>query len=165
MASVLTFMPAIFSGVLLAHLLWPERTFWAVAVKFFLGIGLGLGLRSLSYFLYLLVFAGRHVYLLVELGTTLLLVFLTVLAERRAGTTSWSKLLLPHTVLFQRIALAVAAGVVVLSLLATSSYLLRRRQGDWDAWMMYNRAARFLYIDQANWLELVLTQDGSDLPR
>jgi hypothetical protein len=41
---------------------------------------------------------------------------------------------------------------VVVSLLSTANYLLRRRQGDWDAWMMYNRAARFMYKDQANWL-------------
>ncbi len=151
-SALLAFFPAILNGVLLAHLLWPERSFWAVAVKFFLGIGLGLGLRSLFYFLYLLVLAGHHAYLLVDLGSTLLLILLTVLAERRAGMAAWSKFVLPHTVMMQRIALAVAAAVVILSLFATSSYILRRRQGDWDAWMMYNRAARFLFIDQANWL-------------
>jgi hypothetical protein len=43
--------------------------------------------------------------------------------------------------------------VFVVSLLSTASYLLRRKQGDWDAWMMFNRAARFVYRDPANWLE------------
>jgi hypothetical protein len=47
----------------------------------------------------------------------------------------------------------VSGIVFVVSLLSTASYLLRRRQGDWDAWMMYNRAARFIHFDQANWRE------------
>ena len=45
-------------------------------------------------------------------------------------------------------------GVIFLvSLGSTASYILRRKQGDWDAWMMYNRAARFIYRDQTNWLQ------------
>ena len=49
--------------------------------------------------------------------------------------------------------LAVAGVVFLISLLSTVNYLLRRRQGDWDAWMMYNRVVRFAYLDQAHWLQ------------
>jgi hypothetical protein len=53
----------------------------------------------------------------------------------------------------QRLIVLIGGIVSVSSLLATANYLLRRRQGDWDAWMMYNRAARFVYFDQANWMQ------------
>jgi hypothetical protein len=152
MQALVVFLPALLSGILLAHLLWPERSFWALAFKLFLGIGLGMGLRSLLYFLYLLALPGRHAYIFFDLALLLVLVGLTIVFERRLGPSSWSHFSLPRTTQIQRIAVAVAGVVVIIGLLSTANYLLRRRQGDWDAWMMYNRAARFLFADQANWI-------------
>ncbi|MBK9600322.1 MAG: hypothetical protein IPO36_00515 [Anaerolineales bacterium] len=48
----------------------------------------------------------------------------------------------------------ILAGIVFLTTaLGILNYSRQRAQGDWDAWMIYNRAARFLYRDQANWQE------------
>jgi hypothetical protein len=153
MLPLLAFLPAILTGVLIAHLLWPERSFWGLALKLFLGIGLGMGVRSLIYFLYLMLLPARHLYLWIELALLLLLIGLTIRMEREAGKVGWSQFSFPTTTKLQRMAVVVAAVVVGLSLLSSANYLLRRRQGDWDAWMMYNRAARFMYNDQANWLD------------
>ena len=40
--SILVFLPPMLAGVLIVHLLWPERGWKAGWVKVFLGIGLGL---------------------------------------------------------------------------------------------------------------------------
>lgn len=151
MGAILVFIPAILSGVLLAHILWPERAPGFLVFKFFLGIGLGLGLRSLLYFFHLLVLPAQHGFVYVDLGFLLCLCLLAGAMERRRrppAEASNSQPVLAGTPRF----LVIFAGVVlVISLLATANYLLRRRQGDWDAWMMYNRAARFIYYDQSHW--------------
>ncbi|HEY5984257.1 MAG TPA: glycosyltransferase family 39 protein [Anaerolineales bacterium] len=149
---MLIFVPAIISGTLLAHILWPDRSFWSVLFKVFLGIGLGLGLRSLLYFLYLLAFPGSNAFIYVE-GTALLaLLAIAATRELRRPRPDWNHALPSKPTRIQGIVLAIGSLVCILSLLATANYLLRRRQGDWDAWMMYNRAARFIYFDQAHWL-------------
>jgi hypothetical protein len=60
---------------------------------------------------------------------------------------------MPGLTRIQGILVGLGCVVLLVSLSSTVSYLLRRKQGDWDAWMMFNRAARFIYRDQANWLE------------
>jgi hypothetical protein len=153
MVAVPAFIPALVSGALLTHILWPDRGFWALITKFFLGIGIGLGLRSLLYFIYLLVLPDRHLFIYFDLA---LLASLTVIAagrERMSGKWDWSQVR-PARLSGSQCVLVIVSGIVFLvSLLGTANYLLRRRQGDWDAWMMYNRAARFIHFDQANWRE------------
>jgi len=149
--TALVFVPALLNGVLLADLLWPARTASALALKLFLGIGIGLGLRSLLYFIYLLVLPAQHAFIYVDLASTAALLGLLLLRNQKSGAASSDNPMPPLT-RFDRVAAVIAAIVVVVSLLSTANYLLRRRQGDWDAWMMYNRAARFLHMDQAHWL-------------
>ncbi len=150
---ILVFLLPILSGALLVHLLWPERHLKSLVLQAFLGIGVGLGLNSLTYFVYMSFFAGQHWFFAVQVFTLLLLVLLTVWKEWRrtgAGQLQWRPLRLPPV----QTALLCAGGLVFLiSLGSTASYILRRRQGDWDAWMMFNRAARFVYRDQVNWLQ------------
>src|SRR5512143_1795013 len=148
---VIAFLLPILSGALLAHLLWPDRQPANLALKLFLGIGIGLGLNSLSYFLYLSFFAGQHWFLAVQAVTFVLLLSLAVW-QRRRQTTPTAAAPIPRLSIAQSIFLALSGLVFLISLLSTASYILRRRQGDWDAWMMFNRAARFFYRDQPNWL-------------
>ena len=153
MGAVLVFTPAILSGMLLVHILWPDRTFWSIIFKACLGIGIGLGLRSLLYFLYLLILPGHNAFIYIDLVCLGCLLIIAAARELRGGRSGWSPGLLPSLTPTQH-ALVIISGIVfVISLLSTANYLLRRRQGDWDAWMMYNRAARFVYFDQAHWLE------------
>ncbi|MGE5073475.1 MAG: hypothetical protein ACM3MF_08615 [Anaerolineae bacterium] len=149
----LVFLLPVLSGVLLVHLLWPDRSLSALALKFFLGIGTGLGINSLLYFVYLRVFAGQHWFIYVQLASLILLIGLNTWRERQIElpwpTLSWSA----HLPGVTKVLLTAAAAVFLISLLSTASYILRRRQGDWDAWMMFNRAARFIYRAQSNWLD------------
>ncbi len=147
------FLLPILTGGLLVHLLWPDRQIKNLVLKAFLGIGIGLGIASLSYFVYMLLFAGQHWFLVIQLVTLLALGAASVWREWN-GRKEWrlqeraAPLSRPQTVL-----LGLSALVFLISLGSTASYILRRRQGDWDAWMMFNRAARFIYRDQPNWLQ------------
>lgn len=143
------FLLPILIGAMAVHLLWPERDFKILFFKAFLGIGLGLGLSSLLYFLYLFFFAGGRWFILVQLAIFFVLLGVTIWKERKQAWPVLPRWNLTRT---QTILSAVALIIFLISLASTASYLLRRKQGDWDAWMMYNRAARFVYRDQANWL-------------
>ena len=154
----------ILSGGMFVHLIWPEREIKILCFKFFLGIGVGLGFSSLFYFLYLFAFAGQRWFVFIQLAIFLILLVLTVRAENKRGSFSLPRFTLkppssaagtPPKALSrtQIVLVGIAAVVFIVSLLGTGSYLLRRQQGDWDAWMMYNRAARFIYRDQPHWLE------------
>ena len=149
---VLVFLLPIVSGGLLVHLLWPNRELKSLVLKAFLGVGIGLGINSLSYFLYMSLFAGQHWFVAVQLATLLILTAATIRRERKqaaAWMSPWRPVRLPH---MQYALLGLGGLIFLVSLGSTASYILRRRQGDWDAWMMYNRAARFVYRDQSNWL-------------
>lgn len=144
------FLLPVLSGGMFVHLLWPERDISLLSFKVFLGIGIGLGLSSLLYFLYLFAFAGRHWFVFLQLAIFLGLLAITVRTERERGSFSMPRFNLSRT---QFILAGIAAIVLVVSLFGTASYLLRRQQGDWDAWMMYNRSARFIFRDQPHWLD------------
>ncbi len=153
MGIILIFLLPILSGGLLVHLLWPERDVKSLLLKVFLGVGIGLGINSITYFLYMSLFAGQHWFVAVQIATLLGLAAATVWAERRragAPALTWRPLKLPR---MQYALLGFSGLVFLVSLGSTASYILRRRQGDWDAWMMFNRAARFIYRDQSNWLQ------------
>ena len=144
------FLLPVLSGGMFVHLLWPERDLKLLFFKFFLGIGVGLGLSSLLYFLYLFAFAGRHWFVFIQLAIFLILLAFTIWKENKRGKFSLPRFSLTHTQIFLA---GIAAVVFIVSLLGTASYLLRRQQGDWDAWMMFNRSARFIYRDQPHWLD------------
>ena len=148
---VIVYLLPVLSGGLLAHLLWPDRKAANLALKAFLEIGIGLGLNSLSYFLYLSFFAGQHWFIAVQVLTFLLLLSLNVWRSRLQRIPE-ARPAAVHLSRAQSVLLAFSGLVFLISLASTASYILRRRQGDWDAWMMFNRAARFVYRDQPHWL-------------
>lgn len=147
---IVIFLLPILIGAMVVHLLWPERDFKILVFKAFLGIGVGLGLSSLLYFLYLFLLAGQRWFIFIELAIFLVLSFIVIQKERKQGWPPLPRLDFTHT---HTILSILALIVFLISLASTASYLLRRKQGDWDAWMMYNRAARFVYRDQTQWLE------------
>jgi hypothetical protein len=152
MILVIFILPTL-TGVLLVHLFWPDKGMLHLAFKAFLGVGIGLGITSLSYFLYMSFYAGQHWFIVVQAMTFLILLIATVWqARKRSGEAARTGSLGAPSRL-QYIFAALSGIVCLVSLASTMSYILRRKQGDWDAWMMYNRAARFIYRDQANWLQ------------
>ncbi len=147
------FLIPILTGGLLVHLFWPDREGKALILKFFLGIGIGLGLCSLLYFLYMLFFAGQHWFIVIQLAIFTGLLAITIWEEKKQGWDFPKPWKLVRLTNMQGILVGFSCVVFLISLSNTASYLLRRKQGDWDAWMMFNRAARFVYLDPANWLE------------
>ncbi|MGA7194260.1 MAG: hypothetical protein WBW94_11580 [Anaerolineales bacterium] len=147
--SILVFLPSIFSGIVIVHLLWPERGWKIIWVKIFLGIGLGLGQASLLDFIYMLLFSNENGFLFVQLALFVGLLIIVIVRERTN-----LRLALPR-IRFGRLQIILLAGLLIVTILSALSAVnvwAREPHGAWDAWMMYNRAARFIYRDQPGWL-------------
>ncbi len=143
----LVYLPAVLAGGLLVHGLWHGSQPGRLLFKFGLGIGLGLGLTSLITFLILLLTNRLIGFMAIQF--TLLACGL-VLTWR-----NWkNNPLIPERFTFTRLQKTIL-GVFVLALLVTASayaiYAVMTPTGRFDAWMIYNRTARFIYRDPANW--------------
>jgi hypothetical protein len=147
--TILVFSLPVLTGTLIAHLLWVGKNNLSnLTLKLSLGIGVGLGISSLSYFIYLIFFAGNPYFVCVELAILLIVVAAVYLKNKTTAQVSAPRL----GVNFLQIAILVIAGVVsVSSLLGVVNYARQRTRGDWDTWMIYNRAARFIYRAPATW--------------
>ena len=147
--SILVFLPSILTGILMVHLLWSDRG-WKVAwVKVFLGFGLGLGQASLLDFIYMLLFSNENGFLFVQLALFTGLLIAVIVRERKNLRLTFPQVQLSR---LQLILLAGLIIVTILSALSAVNVWVREPHGAWDAWMMYNRAARFIYRDQHGWL-------------
>jgi hypothetical protein len=156
--SILVYIPAVAIGFLLVHLLWPERGLFALLFKFFLGIGAGLGLTSLLYFIILLVIPIGFPFLTLQIIILLILLFITFRRERNMqyatrNISSRSEAeRTPHvTHYLSLITYYLLLASILITLASFINFSIRRDQGAFDAWMIYNRAARFIFRDPANW--------------
>jgi hypothetical protein len=147
--SISVFLPSILAGLLIVHLLWPERGWKVTWVKIFLGIGLGLGQASLLDFIYMLLFSNENGFLFVQLALFAGLLIVVIFRERKNLRLTFPRVQLSR---WQIILLAGLLIVIILSALSAVNVWAREPHGAWDAWMMYNRAARFIYRDQPGWL-------------
>jgi hypothetical protein len=147
--SLLAFSLPILTGTLIVHLLWiGKNNPIELLLKLFLGMGLGLGISSLLYFAYLIFFAGRPYFLYVELALFFIVLAAVYTKHKKTVYVPSPRL----SVSFLQIVILIIAGFVsVSSFLGLINYSRQRGHGDWDAWMIYNRAARFIYRDQETW--------------
>ena len=146
--SALIFLPSIFSGTLIVHLLWPEKNLLAYLLKFSLGTGLGLGISSILYFLVLQI-APVHVNMLtVQIILLILLLAIMFLRERKQTR---EEMHLPVLSYLQWILLGIFFLASVIAVLVFINMIISRPQGVLDAWSIWNRAARFIYRDPENW--------------
>jgi len=148
--SFLVLLPAMISGGLLVHLIWSDRAVKSVFFKIFLGIGLGLGLNSLLYFLYLLIFNHPSGFFGVQILVLLALVAVTIFRERQhhCGKLAFN---LPNRM--QMMILVPTGAMLILALATYVTVSLRKPQGAWDSWMIYNRAARFIFRGGTHWAD------------
>ena len=146
--SFLILLPSIVSGGILTHLIWPDKEFKSILFKLFLGIGIGLGLNSLLVFIYLLIFDRQPGLFVVQILIMVVLVSMLIVRERsfRFMPVAFK---LPGRK--QMLFLALAGGMVILALTIYVTVSLRKPQGAWDSWMIYNRAARFIYRGGDHW--------------
>ena len=139
----------ILTGTLIVHLLWIEKNNpIELLLKLSLGSGLGFGISSLLYFVYLIFFAGRPYFLLVELAVFFIALATAYFKHKKMEQQTSPRL----SANFLQIALLAIAGFVsILSFIGLVNYSIQRAHGDWDAWMIYNRSARFIYLSRENW--------------
>jgi len=148
LSSFLIFLPTILSGSLIVHLLWPERRPMALLLKLSLGVGLGMGISSILYFMILVVAPGRVNMLLV---TFILFAMLSLAVLVREQGRQWDQPRFPRLSGLQWglvTAMVVALGFMTLTFF---NLILSRPQGAFDAWSIWDRAARFIYRDPQNW--------------
>jgi hypothetical protein len=147
--SLLTFLPPILIGALLIHLVWSDRnTLLDWLLKLSLGTGLGLGLSSLLFYLHLTFFPGSPYFLVVEI---VILLALTVIAFRKHKMTPHAPAPKSRLTIFQIAILSIGLLMSVISFLGLVNYSRQRAHGDWDAWMIYNRSARFIFRGGEAW--------------
>lgn len=133
---------AVLAGFGLIHLVWKNDTFWALALKSFLGIGAGLGITSCLYFLRLLLFPGQGGYLLIQTGFLGAILIALGLRRRFAFGSALSRLSISPLQVF----LGFAAGVVLLaSIYYVITFARLMPHGDYDAHAIWNLRARSIY--------------------
>lgn len=143
---LLVYFPAILVGFFLVHLIWPQRDLMGLLLTFFLGIGAGLGLTSFLYFIVLLLAPSGTFFISLQLAVLVVLLLLILYRERN---TKWSfsfQLTRPQLFLFLAFCI-----FLLITLASFINFSVRRDQGAFDAWMIYNRAARFIYRDTTHW--------------
>jgi hypothetical protein len=146
--SFLTYLPAMLVGSLVIHLVWPNRRPMALLFKMSLGIGLGLGMGSMLYFAILLVAPNRVNMVLLQVLLAGALAAVIFMRDRGPG---WNIFRVPAFSALQW-ALLAAAGIALIFLgLTFVSLSVSRPQGAFDAWSIWDRAARFIYRDPENW--------------
>jgi hypothetical protein len=146
--SFVTFLPAILSGTLLIHLLWSERKPSAFLLKFSLGIGLGLGISSIIFFLLLQIAPGHINMLSLQITLLIFLMTITFFQERKQ---KWNGINPPRLSYLQWILVGAAFLALLVSVFIFVNTITSRPQGEYDAWSIWNRAARFIYRDPENW--------------
>lgn len=144
------FLLSISSGVLIVHLIWNDEEVAALLFKLFLGVGVGLGVTSFAYFLFLLFFAGQHFFIYIQIGIFLIVLLISFSRGRVKYKTDFRAIKLNS---WQVGLLITALLTIVFSISGAMSVWMHRPSGTWDAYMIYNRTARFIYRDQTNWLE------------
>lgn len=146
--SFLYFAPSILTGSLIVHLLWRDERPLALLLKLSLGIGMGLGINSILYFLSLLATSGKLNILPLQLLLASVLTAVAFLQKRRVRPNAWSmKSSRP-----QAIILVLAVSAFAFAVMAFINSFDARPQGAFDAWGIWNRAARFIYRDPENWI-------------
>ena len=140
----------VFPGALIVHLIWDDEDIAALLLKLFLGIGVGLGITSLEYFLYLLFFAGQHFFIYIQVGISLVVLLISISRGKIRYKISFPRFQLK----FWQLGLLVTVILTIMfSTLGALAVWNHRPSGTVDAYMIYNRTARFVYRDQANWLQ------------
>jgi len=147
--SLLIFILPILTGTLIAHLLWAGRKSpLDLILQLSLGTGLGLGISSLLYYVYLIFFAGSPYFLYVELALFFAALAATYWTYKKAAHVPTRRL---NMTFLQIVILLIAGAVSASSFLGLVTYSRQRAYGDWDAWMIFNRSARFIYRSPETW--------------
>ena len=146
--SLLYILIPILSGIFLTHLIWQERDSKSILLKVFLGTGIGIGVNSLFYFIYLLLFNHRSGYFIFQISYLIILVIIIFFREKNA-LRSFKNFVLPSRL--QIFFLAITGVMITFALSIFFTTATRNLYGQWDAWAIYNRTARFIFRGDVQW--------------
>lgn len=148
LTSLLIFSIPILSGILLVHLIWPVKGSVFFLLKLALGLGLGMGFNSIIYFLMLLVAPAFQGHLFLSASILILLLIMALLKERN---NQWPIIKITQISRGQWVLISITSIAFIFSGLTFFNLTKSRPQGSYDAWGIWNRAARFIYRDLENW--------------
>ncbi len=142
-------------GILLIFLFLPSLKGGAAgpAFRFFAGGGLGIGVTSCLYFVCLLNGLTRYL-LAIDLGVCLFLRMLCFILFKRPAAIAEQTL--PEAGKRSRFPILLAAIFsveLVASLVSLIFAFLKEPHGKWDAWLIWNMHARFLFRGGDHWLD------------
>ena len=144
-------MSAVLIGVTLVHVFFPLRKRGAFLLKISLGTGLGLGITSCVLFFSLFIFGPQYalvpeiVLVIMALGVWMFMIKKRVPAEVNLSPAGREKFKYAHI-------LAVVFGVSLLSSLVSFAVSVAQEpHGKWDAWLIWNMHARFIYRAGEHW--------------
>ena len=143
----IVYLPAVLAGGLLVHALWQGAQPGRLLIKFGLGIGLGLGLTSLFTFL-ILLFTNRLIGIMPIQLVLLLGGIVLTWRNRKTNPLFPERFTLTR---LQKIILGTFAFTILVTVSAYALYAITTPTGRFDAWMIYNRTARFIFRDPMNW--------------
>jgi len=151
---VSSFLLPVAVGVLIGLLLLPPQKYrLSPALRLLIGGGMGLGITSLAGFL-LLPLAGSRYFLLRESALLALALALGWLAYRRGGFTG--AFARPESAGQKRSGVLFYFVPVVITVSAAVSFALTtlaEPHGKWDAFLIWNMHARFLFRSGADWMD------------
>ncbi|MBN2438901.1 MAG: hypothetical protein JXL20_09920, partial [Deltaproteobacteria bacterium] len=154
---IISFIVSLFlsltGGILLTFLLYPSPKGGSAgpAFRFFAGGGLGLGIASCLYFVCLLTGLTRYLPA-IDLGICLLVGIPCFILSRRSAAGRGQPL--PQTGEKFRFPILLS-GIFSVELIASlGSFIfafLKEPHGKWDAWLIWNMHARFLFRGGEHW--------------
>jgi len=148
--SLFSLLPPVISGGMLAHIIWPDKGSKSILLKLFLGTGIGLGVNSLINFIYLLLFNHLAGFWGLQILVLTILLLIVLFREREYRLTKF----MFHPPDRTQIGFLFIAGMmVILALVIYTTVSLRKPQGAWDSWMIYNRAARVIHRGGDQWAD------------
>ncbi len=143
----LVHLPSVLAGMLLIHQILPGNQPSRLVFKLGLGAGLGLGATSLLYFILLLITNSLSGYIFIPI--TLLGIGLYLTWHNRIQNPIFPTIY--SLTKLQKYLLAAFCLLVLTSLGSFMIHALMNSHGGFDAWMIYNRIARFFYRGGINW--------------
>jgi hypothetical protein len=148
---IASLVSAVVIGVTLVHIFFPLRKRGAFLLKISLGTGLGLGITSCVLFLSLFIFGPRFslvpeiVLVIMALGAWMFMIKKRVPAEVNLSPAGREKFKYGH------ILAAVFGFSLLSSLVSFAVSVAQEPHGKWDAWLIWNMHARFIYRAGEHW--------------
>lgn len=152
----LAMLISVIAGMLIAYAVFPVDRKNPAALAFLLciGAGLGTGVSSILYFLMLAINMAGYAIAADLLFSSLILLVIFSLHKKGLLSELAAECGRKTATISSRIITIVFGGVLISSIVSTVIGLLKEPHGRWDAWLIWNMHARFIYRSGENWRDM-----------